>query len=271
MHINNHIYIVVFLFADLFYASFPGPPSFPEVEVVSSHEKIELIWNMDAENSIDSNSGYADFEGYRIYRSTDRGITWGDDESDKIYDYNQNFIGWKPYAQFDLLSELDSTHCIFSNGYYDVATNPCAIRGLNVQGYDIMAEWINIGDNSGISRSFIDEEVLDGVEYTYAVTAYDMGMVSFNLSYISQDPNGLTDNYCDGDDSYCDGMECCSNDNCCEGVGIPITNKSICEEDFSGIWLPSLYSNEDDCETAGYEWQSTSKSLFLEEYYRADS
>ena len=270
-HFN--IYIVVILFTDLFYASFPSPPSFPGVEVVASHEKIEIIWNMNAENSIDLRTGYADFEGYRIYRSTDGGITWGDDESDKIYDYDQSFVGWKPYAQFDLFSELDSTHCIFSNEYYDVATNPCAIRGLNVQGYDVMAEWVNIGDNSGISRSFIDEEVLDGVEYTYAVTAYDIGMISFDLSYTSQDPNGLADDYCDGDDSYCDGMECCSNDNCCQGESVvfTITNKSLCEESFSGIWLPSLYSDEDACSEAGYVWQSTDKSLFLEEYYRADS
>ncbi|SVC76328.1 uncharacterized protein METZ01_LOCUS329182, partial [marine metagenome] len=172
------------------------------------------------------------------------------------------------------ISELDSTHCVFSNEYYDIDTNPCIIRGLNVQGYDPMAEWINIGDNVGISRSFIDEDVLDGVEYTYAVTAYDMGMLSFDLSYTSQDPDGLTNNYCEGDDSYCDGMACCQANNCCDQTlfGTPLTSESLCEGQ-GGIWFPTLYPDENSCNEAGtsYIWQYIVKDLFLEEYYRPDS
>ena len=34
---------------------------------------------------------------------------------------------------------------------------------------------------------------INGVEYTYAVTAYDMGMVSFSLDYDSEDSGNLID------------------------------------------------------------------------------
>ena len=90
----------------LFAVSDPSPPIIPALEMVMGHEKVILNWNDNAENSIDTLSRYSDFEGYRLYRSTDGGITWGDEESDKIYDYEQNFVGWKPYVQFDLIFDI---------------------------------------------------------------------------------------------------------------------------------------------------------------------
>ena len=118
MDIKINLFIIVLSGKILFSASAPSPPLIPEVNIVSSHERVTIIWNDISESSIDQFTGYADFEGYRIYRSTDGGITWGEGESDKIYDYKQNFVGWKPYVQFDLISELDSTHCIYYNDYY---------------------------------------------------------------------------------------------------------------------------------------------------------
>ena len=32
----------------------------------------------------------------------------------------------------------------------------CLMRGTNIQGYDPIAKWINLGDNEGIKREFID-------------------------------------------------------------------------------------------------------------------
>ena len=181
MNIKTNLVLFLKLSAILFAVSDPNPPLIPELQVVSNHGKIVINWNLDSENSIDSHTGYSDFEGYRIYRSTDGGITWGKGNSDKIYDYKQNFVGWNPYIQFDLISELDSSHCIYTNDYYDESLMPCKTRGLDVRGYDPKAQWVDLGDNDSLKRQFIDEDILDGVEYTYAVTAYDMGMVTFSL------------------------------------------------------------------------------------------
>ena len=44
------------------------------------------------------------------------------------------------------------------------------------QGYDPYSYWINIGENNGLVYSFVDTSVVDGVEYTYALTSYDTGI-----------------------------------------------------------------------------------------------
>jgi len=109
--------IRLFILLGVLYAdAVPVPPEIPEIQSINEHEKIYLMWDNTAESSIDSLTGYSDFEGYRIYRSTDGGQTWGD-TWDRIYDYSGNFVGWRPYAQFDLIEELDSLHCIYPNPF----------------------------------------------------------------------------------------------------------------------------------------------------------
>jgi len=57
--------------------------------------------------------------------------------------------------------------------------------GGNITSFDPMASWISLGDNDSLKRSFVDTDVLDGVQYTYAVTAFDIGMKSLNVEFIS--------------------------------------------------------------------------------------
>ena len=49
-----------------------------------------------------------------MYRSIDGGITWGGD-ADKLYDYNGEFVGWVPYAQYDFDFDEDYFHCIYNH------------------------------------------------------------------------------------------------------------------------------------------------------------
>ena len=77
-------------------------------------EKSVLYWNNHAEQSRDVVTGYADFEGYKIYRSLDGGQTWGGAE-DMIYNTDGIFVGWRPYQQFDLSAMEDSLHCAYTN------------------------------------------------------------------------------------------------------------------------------------------------------------
>ena len=100
--------------------SYPAPPDIPEIQAMYGHEKITITWDRAAESSIDPLTGYSDFEGYRLYRSDDGGITWGKSWN-RIYDHEGDQVSWKPFAIYDLNEYSDSLHCIYKNAYYDSA------------------------------------------------------------------------------------------------------------------------------------------------------
>ena len=60
-------------------------------------------------------------------------------------------------------------------------------RGVDVCGDDMHTPWFSLGDcndQSGLVHTFIDTNVLDGLEYTYSITAYDMGITpDYILNY----------------------------------------------------------------------------------------
>jgi len=84
----------------------PKPPARPKLYSSSSDFKAMLYWDDKAESSFDEFSGY-DFEGYRLYRSKDKGINW-----DKIAEFDVvNTIGKNSGLQY---SYLDTT---VTNGF----------------------------------------------------------------------------------------------------------------------------------------------------------
>ncbi len=178
------IYMVTGLTAQS--GSLPAP-SVPQVYATVEHNRVILSWSSEAITSVDSVTGYADFEGYRIYRSTDGGENWGP-ATNKIYDYDGTFVGWRPYAQFDLSAEEDEGFCLYEP-YACSSTDP--VRGLEISGPDPLAPWFNIGENTGIRVSYVDEDVVDGRQYTYTVTAFDMGLRTFTLEYSDLDGDSI--------------------------------------------------------------------------------
>ncbi len=163
-------------------------PNTPTVNAAAEHGRVILYWDDYAESSVDSLTGYADFEGYRIYRSTDGGITWGTPD-DRIYDYDANFIGWQPIAQFDLSFEQDSLHCMYP---LDVCGSDDPKRNTSISGPDPAQPRINLGEDSGLQYVYIDEDVVDGLEYTYTVTAYDIGLRTYEIEFSLVDTvNGI--------------------------------------------------------------------------------
>ncbi len=189
-------------FAQIMYNShYQGytPPTRPEVHAVSDHGKVTLYWNDAGEKSTDIVTGYADFEGYRIYRSMDGGSAWGTPDK-QIYDDNGIAVGWQPYAQYDLSAYEDSVHCIYENDECPEGSS----RGRSISGPDPNAPWFNLGSDTGLDQiridttingkeyayAFVDRDVKDGVKYTYAVTAYDMGVeADFSISW-NEDSSG---------------------------------------------------------------------------------
>ncbi|NOZ75959.1 MAG: hypothetical protein GXO90_11420 [FCB group bacterium] len=163
-------------FAQIMYNShYQGytPPTTPTVTATVDHKKVTLTWDDAAEQATDVVTGYADFEGYKVYKSKDGGKTWGGPE-DMIYDSSGVFVGWQPIAQFDLTAEEDSAHCVYVNPPESCTDGP--IRGHSISGRDPLNPWVYLGDDTGLQHIFVDTNVVDGMEYTYSVTAYDMGV-----------------------------------------------------------------------------------------------
>ena len=98
----------------------------------------------------------------------------------KIYDFYGNFIGWRPIVQFDYTETQDTSRCIYENSFGCMD----GVRREEISGLDPMAPRINLGSNSGLQHSFIDSNVVDGFEYTYSVTSYDMGLRTYIHTYI---------------------------------------------------------------------------------------
>jgi len=55
----------------------PQPPATPMLTARAVDEKVYLKWTDTSEVSVDPLSGEQDFVGYKLYRSGDRGVTWG--------------------------------------------------------------------------------------------------------------------------------------------------------------------------------------------------
>ncbi len=129
--------------------NFSKAPDIPTVYAVAGDHKVTLYWDDVAESSVDPISGQ-DFEGYRIYRSTDLG--WNDMPA-LTDQYGIPTSIRIPLAQFDIKDD----------GYQGAA--PVDIEGVHF--------WL--GDNTGLYHSYVDTTAKNGFEYYYAVTSYDHG------------------------------------------------------------------------------------------------
>ncbi len=127
--------------------NFSKAPMVPKVTAVAGDDMVTLYWDDLAESSYDPISGY-DFEGYRIYRSTDPGFN----DMTPITDGIGSVTYRKPLAQFDVDNEYE--------GYAAVP-----IKGIQF--------WL--GTNSGIVNTWTDSTAKNGYKYYYAVTSYDHG------------------------------------------------------------------------------------------------
>jgi hypothetical protein len=75
------------------------PPATPTLSAHAGDGRVTLFWNDVAERSKDNYSGEYDFEGYRLYKSADKGLHW--DQWDRNVDPSVG-IDPVPLARFDL-------------------------------------------------------------------------------------------------------------------------------------------------------------------------
>jgi hypothetical protein len=79
------------------------PPSTPTLSAHAGDGYVTLFWDNTAERSLDKYSGEYDFEGYRLYRSVDKGLHW--DQLDRNVDPSVG-IDPVPIAKFDQINNI---------------------------------------------------------------------------------------------------------------------------------------------------------------------
>jgi hypothetical protein len=156
---------------------FAVPPPAPTVTAEAGDGQVRLSWDDVAERGVDPVTNEFDFEGYRVYRSTDPEF-----RDPQVVATGSNSL-WlpngKPIAQFDLKDGKKgfSRKVIRGIGYY-------------------------LGNDTGITHTWTDNTVTNGQQYYYAVCAYDYGFdpgsdslaiyPSENAITVSRTPRGGT-------------------------------------------------------------------------------
>jgi hypothetical protein len=135
---------------------FAVPPPLPTVTAEVGEGYVRLSWDDVAERGADPVTAEFDFEGYRIYRSTDPEFR---DPRIIVTGTGTGPIGnGRPVAQFDL------------------ADGRTGFSDLTVEGVAYY-----LGEDSGLIHTWTDTTVTDGQDYYYAVTAYDFGSEAFGF------------------------------------------------------------------------------------------
>ncbi|MFA6456147.1 MAG: hypothetical protein WCW40_04935 [Bacteroidota bacterium] len=127
---------------------FAKPPDKPNLVAVPGDHKVTLYWDSRAELSYDPFLQAFDFEGYRIYRSTESSFL----ENLVITDAYGKVTYRKPLAQYDLVDSIKGLH-------------PLDINGVK----------FDLGTDTGLRHTYVDNDVQNGQTYYYAVVSYDRG------------------------------------------------------------------------------------------------
>ncbi|NWF49698.1 MAG: hypothetical protein HXY49_04075 [Ignavibacteriaceae bacterium] len=135
---------------------FAVPPPAPTLQAFTGDGFVTLTWDNASERAFDPITNNNDFEGYKIYRSTDP--TFLDPQVIYTGTGTRPIGNGKPIAQFDLVNEI-----------YGFSTT-------TVEGVGFF-----LGDETGLMHTFTDTTVVNGQRYFYAVCAYDRGVDSIQI------------------------------------------------------------------------------------------
>ncbi len=151
----------------------PKSPTAPRLDPVVGDQKVTIRWGNISENdAINSLLGRENFEGYKIYRSENGGKTWG---TLVITDANGTVVDFVPSAQYDLENGIAGPSPIrpyFNRG------NDTGLSGLesdSVYTREIFLDDLNNYVIDTVKYEYVDENVINGFTYTYAIVAYSAG------------------------------------------------------------------------------------------------
>jgi len=130
---------------------FAQPPKMPTLTATAADGKVLLTWNNVADKLTREPflKNINDFEGYKLYKASDKLFS----DAEIVTNTQGVKMFTKPIFQCDLIDSL------VGHSYSG------AIGGV---GFDL-------GNNTGISHHFVDEQVQNGRTYYYALAAYDYG------------------------------------------------------------------------------------------------
>ena len=140
---------------------FAVPPPAPAVKAFTGDGYVTLTWDNLAETAFDPLTNTNDFEGYKIYRSTDPTFL----DPQVVY----TATGSSPIGHGKALA------------VFDLKDGTLGYSGVTVDGVSFY-----LGDDTGLSHTYTDSTVTNGQTYYYAVTAYDRGSDSIYI-YPSED------------------------------------------------------------------------------------
>ncbi|MBN2103527.1 hypothetical protein JW835_05745 [bacterium] len=138
---------------------FAGPPLMPSLRAYPGDGKVILTWDNVADTKTREPllQNINDFEGYKLYKSTDKFM------SDPVIITNgkgdREFRA--PEFQCD---KIDS------------------IMGYSTIGGEKDGHLVYLGDDTGIRHYFVDTDVQNGRTYYYALVAYDYGIKDMNIA-----------------------------------------------------------------------------------------
>jgi len=113
----------------------PAPPPSPNLTLEPADHRVILNWDKFSETVKDPASQLIDFEGYRVYRSDDGGLTWGTETSDDER-YPKGYI---PIAEYDIAG--DETGRFVSVGYsVGASSSSISFKGFTSQAADYFIE-----------------------------------------------------------------------------------------------------------------------------------
>ncbi len=138
----------------------PTPPVSPVVKVIPGNQKATIYWDKRAEFSVDPISGKKDFEGYRLYRTQ---------------------------AGFDLTETQDILASLVTLATFDSAAN-----GVD---FDTGFEFVELdepvtfpNDTNKYYYKYELDNLLNGWQYLFSVTAFDEGDETNNLLPLESGP-----------------------------------------------------------------------------------
>ena len=139
----------------------PTPPNPPRLKVVPGARKITLYWDDSAEESVDFISGKMDFEGYKIYRTQ----------------LAEDLPGKDLFSSFTLIAEFDSVNGVgFDTGFDFVRLDEPVTFGET-----FVNPITGIEETIFYRYKFENDNLLNGWQYAYGVTAFDNGDPEINL------------------------------------------------------------------------------------------
>ena len=144
---------------------FAQPPKMPTLTATAGDNEVILTWDdmADTKTRDPFVGNVNDFEGYKVYRSSDKYMS----DPEIITDGYGTPLFKKPIYQCDLTDR--SPH------------NPNPINGMTHQcrGFTdfglVNGMGYNLGEDTGITHIFVDNTVQNGRTYYYAIVAYDYG------------------------------------------------------------------------------------------------